>query len=579
MIILGLNAYHPDAAVAVLKDGVPVWAAEEERFSRVKHASGFPALALQRCFKDLQIPFSAVDAVAISKNPHANIFRKILYVLKEKPKGGLVADRVSAFRKSAGFEKDFFATLDISPAYMRAKFFNIEHHQTHAASSFYFAGFEDAAFLSIDGLGDFSSAMWGEGQGNQIRVIDRVYFPHSAGFLYTAGTQFLGFLNFGDEYKVMGLAAYGKPTHLNEFRRMIRFLPGGKFELNLDYFTHHRGHAKIRWQGGAPEQEILYSEKWLEKFGYPRPSKDPLTERDKNIAASLQGVFEELLFHILNHLHKQTKNENLCLAGGAAYNSLANGKISRMTSFKNIYIQPAAGDSGSALGAAAFVYHSVYKRPPHTVMNHAYLGPSYTDLEIEKMLIERKLCFERLRAETLGERTARDIAEGMIVGWFQGKMEFGPRALGNRSILADPRRPDMKDILNKRVKNREGFRPFAPAVLEERAHEYFEMDCAESPFMLKVFSVKPEKRSVLPAITHEDGTARVQTVSKETNSIFWLLIREFEKQTGVPVILNTSFNENEPVVCSPEEALGCFLKTKMDVLVLGSYYLRKENDR
>jgi len=573
VIVLGINAYHPDASVALLKDGVPVWAAEEERFNRIKHSSGFPKLALKQCLEETEISSAAIDAVAISKNPRANFFRKAAFVLRYNPDFSLVINRLKAFKKATGFKNDFFAALHLSPSSLKSRFIHVEHHQAHAASAFFVSEFERAAFLSLDGLGDFSSAMWGLGEKNKLHVMNRVYFPHSAGFLYTAVTQFLGFHHFGDEFKVMGLAAYGKPVYRDIFRDIVRLKNGGRFELNLDYFTHHVGQARIRWEGGIPEQDRMYSSKWKDVFGMSRLRQEPITERDQNIAASLQAALEEVYFHVLRYLHKETKEENLCLAGGVAFNSVANGKITQNTPFKNVYIQPAAGDAGTALGAALFVTHSVFNQPRKFIMNHAAFGSEVSDADIESLLLRHGVAYEKLSEQDLIQRTAKVLAEGKIVGWFQGRMEFGPRALGQRSILADPRHANMKDILNHRIKRRESFRPFAPAVPEENAAEYFEMECRSSPFMLKVFPVRSEKKSIIPAVTHVDGTARVQTVAREANPIFWRLLMEFGKQTGVPVLLNTSFNENEPIVCTPQEALDCFLKTKMDALVMGHYCL------
>ncbi|MDP8235637.1 MAG: carbamoyltransferase C-terminal domain-containing protein [Candidatus Erginobacter occultus] len=579
MNILGINAYHPDASIALLRDGVPVWAAEEERFNRIKHISGFPEGALRRCLEDLEIGPAEIDVVAISKNPWANLGRKVLFVLRHRPDWSLVSDRLGAFRRSSSFSRDFTAALGVSPAALSARFVNVEHHRAHIASSFFLSGFERAAFLSIDGMGDFSSAVWGRGEANRLDIAGRVYFPHSAGFLYTAATQFLGFMRFGDEYKVMGLAAYGKPVFLNEFRKMFSLRPGGGFRLNLDYFTHHRGQAKVRWQGGSPEQDIMFSGRWTGIFGPPRAPDAELTDRDRDLAASLQAALEEILFHTLNCLHRNTGEENLALAGGVAFNSLANGKITARTPFKNVYIQPAAGDSGTALGAAAFVYHCLEGKPRSFTMDHAYLGPGFNEEQLEAALSAAGLPFRKLEEEELFRRTAEAVSRGLVVGWFQGRMEYGPRALGNRSILADPRRKDMKDILNHRVKSRESFRPFAPSVLEEKAGEYFKMDCPSSPYMLKVFPVREEKRDLIPAITHRDGTARVQTVSRKTNPRYWKVIDAFGKLTGIPMVLNTSFNENEPIVCTPEEAVNCYLKTRIDVLVLGRYFLRKEGEK
>ncbi|MCB9799908.1 MAG: carbamoyltransferase [Candidatus Omnitrophica bacterium] len=574
MIILGLNAYHPDAAVALIKDGEVIWAAEEERYSRIKHASGFPAKALQACLKETCTELLQIDAIAMSKDPKANLLRKIKFVLMNRPKG-LIGDRLKALKKTTQFAEDFKKAVNASPGDLKAKFIHVEHHCAHVASSFYVSGYEQAAFLTFDGLGDFCSAMWGKAEKNKFEIMNRVYFPHSAGFLYTACTQFLGFHHFGDEYKVMGMAAYGQPSYLNEFRKIIRLLPDGRFELNLNYFTHQKGQAKVRWDGGAPVQDMLFSPEWSRIFGLPRYPEGPITRREYDIAASMQACLEEVYFHILDNLHSQTKTDYLCLAGGVAYNSLANGKIAANTPFKHIYIPPAAGDSGTAIGAALYAYYQLTKNSGRYVMNHALYGTGQSEKEIEIILKSRDLRFNRLSDDELIQKTVQALADKQVVGWFQGRMEFGPRALGSRSILAHPGSQEMKDILNSRVKHRENFRPFAPAVPVECANEFFETDGDESPFMMKVFPVKEEKQLLLQAITHADGTARVQTVSRDTQPLFWRLLNAFGEKTGVPVLINTSFNDNEPIVCTADDAVKCFLRTKMDILILENYFLRK----
>ncbi len=577
MIILGLNAYHPDASVALLRDGEVVWAAEEERYSRIKHTSGFPVLALQACLKENQIDPAEIQVVAISKNPRANLLRKMLYVFSKRPSGTLLFDRLKAFKRSSEFQKDFSDALEGSAGKLKARFIHVEHHEAHAASSFYMSGYDKSAFVTLDGLGDFASASWGLGEENRLEIFDRVFFPHSAGFFYTAGTQFLGFHHFGDEYKVMGLAGYGKPTYLEDMRKIVQLKPKGQFELNLKYFVHQIGKSRVRWEGGAPQQDILASPEWGRLFGFPRSPDGPLIQRDFNLAASLQAVLEEIYFHILNHVYHQTKTEYLCLAGGVAFNSVANGKITRQTPFKHVYIQPAAGDAGTAIGAAAYAARALCGELRRFVMNHALLGTQASDESIRTLLQARRIPFEYLSEQELIRKTVDVIDRGGVVGWFQGRMEFGPRALGNRSILADPRRSDIKDILNRKIKHRETFRPFAPAVPVERANEFFEMDCEESPFMLKVFPVRQSKRGIIPAVTHVDGTGRVQTVSRNAHPLFWELLTVFGEKTGVPILLNTSFNEHEPIVCTPEEALECYLKTKMDVLVIGRFYLQRSS--
>ncbi len=575
MIILGLNAYHPDAAVALMCDGVLIWAAEEERYSRVKHASGFPVLALRTCLEENKISPSDINVVAISKNPRANFLRKMLYVLGKRPAGGLVIDRLKAFKRSADFQTDFVRALNLPAGKSSTKFIHVEHHEAHAASSFFVSGFEKSAFITLDGLGDFASASWGLGEGNRLEIMDRIFFPHSAGFLYTAGTQFLGFHNFGDEYKVMGLAGYGKATYMDEMREIVHLKPGGQFELNLKYFVHQTGRAKVRWEGGAPKQDVLCSPEWSRLFGFPRSPEGPLLQRDFNLAASLQTMLEEIYFHILNHVYHKTKTDHLCLAGGVAFNSVANGRIARQTPFKHVYIQPAAGDAGTAIGAAAYAAHVLEREPRDFVMKHAMLGSEYTDQQIAEVLKKKGVAYVQLEQTELIAKVVDVIDRGGVVGWFQGRMEFGPRALGNRSILADARRANMKDILNQKIKHRETFRPFAPVVPVERVNEFFEMDCEESPFMLKVVPVRPSKRAMIPAVTHVDGTARVQTVSRSAQPLFWELLTAFGKKTGVPILVNTSFNEHEPIVCNPEEAVECYLKTKMDVLILNTFLIQR----
>ena len=575
MYVLGINAYHPDASVALIKDGNLVWAAEEERFNRIKHSSGFPAQALVRCLQDNRLSPDKIDWVAISKDPYAQALQKILFSMRYRPGFKLFRDRARAFSKARAFHKDFFEAAAMTAKPSHPRFINVEHHLAHAASSFYFSGFKDAAFLSIDGMGDFSSAMWGTGSNTGLRVMDRVYFPHSAGFLYTAATQFLGFHQFGDEYKVMGLAAYGKPVFAEAFRRMVCLKKNGKFELCLEYFIHQKGSAKVRWDGGVPEQDRLYSDKWAQVFGPPRPKDAPVSARDQDMAASLQAVLEEIYFHLLAHLYQKTRCENLCLAGGVAFNSVANGKVLTKTPFKKIFIQPAAGDAGTAIGAAAYASAAAGKPVQNTILEHVFFGPEADEEEILRALSKHALKWKKLAEKEMLEKMAAALADKKIIGWFHGRMEFGPRALGHRSILADPRDPKMMDLLNARIKSRENFRPFAPAVVEEYAGEYFEMGGQNSPFMLNVYPVKPGKEKVIPAVTHVDHTARVQTVAKNQNERFWKLLMLFREQTGIPILLNTSFNEKEPIVCSPEDAIRCFFKTKIDVLVLGNYYIQR----
>ena len=445
------------------------------------------------------------------------------------------------------------------------------------ASAFLVAPFKDATVISVDGFGDFASAAWGVGHEGQIELEGKVYFPHSLGVFYQALTQYLGFPNYGDEYKVMGLAPYGKPLHTGAMRRIVQLKNDGSFRLDLSYFLHHKEKVDYEWDNCEPKVGNLFSEALVELLGPPRMKEEELTQRHRDIAHSVQAMYEEALFHLLNRLHERHGQPSLALAGGCAMNSVANGKIYAKTPFRTVYVQSAAGDAGGAIGAAFAVAaeHGETRRP--FVMNHAYWGPEFTNdyvaalCEKEHNELVRQGCSVRKiddEAHLLRE-IAHAIAEGLIIGWFQGRMEWGPRALGNRSILADPRRADIKDILNLKIKRRESFRPFAPSILREHVADWFETD-DDVPFMMQVYQVRPERRALIPAVTHVDGSGRLQTVHQHANPRYYRLIDAFRKETGVPMLLNTSFNENEPVVCKPEEALACFLRTKMDVLVLGN---------
>lgn len=417
--------------------------------------------------------------------------------------------------------------------------------------------------------------MWGYGKGNEVEVFDWVEFPHSLGLFYSAITQYLGFTKYGDEYKVMGLASYGEPEYMDEMRQIVQLRKGGKFELNLDYFRHHSEGLEMLWEDGEPKLGQVYSDALIDLLGPARKKDDALTSRHENIAASMQAMEESAIFHIINHLAEITGQTHLCFAGGVGFNSVANGKIHEKTPFRHLYGQCAAGDAGTAVGAVYYVLHQVLKQPRTFVMEHASWGPEYSPAEVESALAENGIDdYETHSEETLVKATAEAIQNGNVIGWFQGRMEWGPRALGNRSILVDPRRAEMKDVLNARIKRRESFRPFAPSILAEAVGDYFD-HTHPVPFMLQVYRVKEEKRSVIPAVTHVDGTGRLQTVDRIDNPLYWKLIKAFEGLTGVPVLLNTSFNENEPIVCSPQEAIGCFVRTKMDVLVIGPYIVRK----
>jgi carbamoyltransferase len=585
MYILGINAYHGNASAALVSDGRLVAAVEEERFNRVKYAAGFPSAAIRYCLDAAGITIAEVDHIAIPRDPWTRLGTKLLYAVKMP---SLARARAKVLARFIGIPETLAHAFDIAPDKIHARFHRVEHHQAHLASTFFVSPFDQAALLSADGLGDFASTMWGTGYGNRMRIAGTIAFPHSLGMYYTAVSQYLGFRKFGDEYKVMGLAAYGEPAYLEEFRRIIRTDGGMGFRLGLEYFQHHRTLTDMTWRDAdkTPELGVIFSDYMAECLG---PARDPGTSVEKvhrDGAATLQARLEEVLFEMLRALHARTGQKAVCLAGGIAFNCVANGKIFDETPFEQIFVQPAAGDAGLAVGAAYFVHHQVLGQPRSFVMEHAYWGPGYKPEQVRAAIAAGRLRAEGMEIsehpeEEIAKEAAKELAAGRILGWFQGRAEWGPRALGNRSIVADPRRADMKDILNARIKHREMFRPFAPSVLAEATGEYFEKSYP-SPFMTQAYSVRPEKRAAIPAPTHVDGTGRLQTVTQEANPRYWRLIREFGNLTGVPLVLNTSFNDNEPIVCRPEEAIECFLRTKMDVLVLGGMLVRKpasiEND-
>jgi carbamoyltransferase len=582
MNILGINAYHGNASAALLSDGKLIAAVEEERFNRVKYAAGFPAAAIRYCLQEAGITLSDIDHVAVPRDPYARLATKLFYALRMP---SFARERIKVLQKFTGIPQALAAVFDSDPARLKSLFHRVEHHKAHLASSYFVSPFENAALLSADGLGDFASTMWGVGSGNHLTIDGSIAFPHSLGLFYSAVTQYLGFLKFGDEYKVMGLAAYGQPNYMQPLRDIVRFHPDGGefgFKLGLEYFTHHRSGPEMSWADSdkTPILGKMFSEIMARKLGAPpRQPDEPLEQRHRDMASSLQARLEEVYLGMLKKLAKKTGSKSVCLAGGVAFNCVANGKIFEETSFENVYVHPAAGDAGLAVGAAFYVWNQILGRPRTFVMNDAYWGPSYTPAEcrsaIEASAISRGgYQIAELPEESLMQQTARIIAEGKILGWYQGRAEWGPRALGNRSIVADPRRPEMKEILNQRIKHREIFRPFAPSILAEKTGQWFEKS-HPSPFMTLAYSVRPDKLDKIPAPTHVDGTGRLQTVTREANPRYYALISEFERQTGVPVVLNTSFNDNEPIVCRPEEAVDCFLRTQMDALVLGNFLVTR----
>lgn len=581
--IIGLNAFHGDSSACILKDNLLIAAAEEERFRRVKHWAGFPSESIRFCLDFANITLEDVDHICINTSPFSNFSKKLVYAIKNRPDPKYLIQRFKNRKERRNLKealRNSFKQHNFS-----GKIHFIDHHYSHLSSAHHVSSFDESVCVSVDGFGDFSSGAWGVGHNNTIDIIDSFLFPHSLGIFYQALTQYLGFPHYGDEYKVMGLAPYGKPKYLNQLRKVVQLSDNGSYKLNLSLFNHHKGNVSFEWSGGAPDIGSLYSPQMEDIIGIPPRSKGQALEKvHHDLAHSVQAMYEEAFFHLLDVAHKRTGLNNLSLAGGCAMNSVANGKVYRRSPFKKLYVQSAAGDAGGAIGSAYAVAEklNLLKKSPRYAMNHAYLGPEYDTKYISGLInrssvdLENQGCSSQIFDDhnLLCSRVAQDISNGKVVGWFQGRMEWGPRALGNRSILGDPRRENMKDILNLKIKRRESFRPFAPSILRECVFDWFEED-DDVPFMMQVFQVRKEKRDKIPAVTHVDGSGRLQTVEESTNIKYFNLIKEFYKLTGVPIVLNTSFNENEPVVCKPEEALACFLRTKMDVLVLNNYIISR----
>ncbi len=580
MHILGINAYHADGSAVLLKDGELVAAVEEERFRRIKHWAGFPSEAIARCLEIGGISGAELSHVAISRDPKANLLRKAAFAISNRMSVSNIVNRTRNLKKVNDVRGPLAQSLGVTDDELPQLHF-VEHHPSHLASAFFVSPFEDASICSIDGFGDYLSTSMALGRGNRIEMLGRVAYPHSLGVFYTAVTQFLGFPNYGDEFKVMGLAPYGLPDRVTDLRKLVKLKSGGTFELARPYFRHWDEGVEMQWEGGSPAMGQLYTAELERLLGPARRSDEPLTPEYENIARSLQAVYEECAFHVLNGLWEKTRNPSLCLAGGCAMNSVANGKVRENTPFTELFIQPAAGDNGTALGAAYYVWNQTLGKPRGFVMTHGYWGTEYPDADITALVEQREdpewifTCETFPSAEAVCSATAQLIADGNVIGWYQGRMEWGARALGNRSIVADARRADMRDLINARIKFREKFRPFAPSILEEAMDEYF-VNAAPDPFMQQVYPVQPDKRAVLPAITHSDGSGRLQTVSAATNPRYYQLISEFKRLTGVPVVLNTSFNENEPIVDTPAQALDCFLRTRMDAIVVNNTIVRRQ---
>jgi carbamoyltransferase len=576
MTILGINAYHADASASLLIDGKLIVAIEEERFTRTKHWAGFPVQSIIFCLKEANISLSDIDYIAIGRDPKAKLFKKLRFLLSSPIHAFRYAlTRLHNAKQVSSIEEilmqvDTSCSLDI----LKKKIVQVEHHRAHLASAFYPSPFHEAAVLSIDGAGDFSTTMLGMAKGTSLKVLESIDFPHSLGVFYTAMTQLLGFPYYGDEYKIMGLAPYGNPIFVDALRDVIQIIPDGLFKLNLNYFqSPHKGYVYYS-EDNLPLVHSLFNEKMEMRFGMLRKKDEPLTQHHKDLAASVQRITEEVIFHVLNYLHKTTGLNKVCIAGGVAQNSVANGKITRNTPFKEVYIPSAGHDAGISMGAAYWVHHHQAAQQRSAAVFNACTGSQFTNEEIITVCKELNLEYKQIDEATLFDYVASRLAEGKVVGWFNGRAEFGPRALGGRSILADPRRVDAKELLNSKIKRRESFRPFAPSILKEQVKAWFEID-EPVPFMEKVFPIKKDKQALIPAVTHADGSGRLQTVDKEVSNRYYKLIDAFYQQTEVPILLNTSFNENEPIVNAPIEAIRCFLRTDMDLLVMQNIVLER----
>ncbi|MEK6984228.1 MAG: carbamoyltransferase [Nanoarchaeota archaeon] len=566
MNILGISCFYHDAAACLMKDGIVVAAAEEERFTRKKHDISFPINAVSYCLREGTININQVDYIAFYEKPLLKFER-------------LLSQHLEMFPWS------FWSFYNALPSWLNEKLripsiikkklkYNgnilfIEHHLAHAASAFLVSPFEEAAILTVDGVGEWATASYGYGKGNEITLLKELRFPNSVGLLYSTVTAHLGFSVNNSEYKVMGLSAYGKPAYYDKFKKVVDVKEDGSIEFDMDYFDYH---YKL----------TMPSKKFLDEFGPIRKPEEEVTQRHKDIAASLQKITEEIIFKMLNHLYKETMMKNLCMAGGVALNSVANGKITKNTPFKDVWVQPAASDAGTSLGAASYAYNSIFGNERKYVMKSVYLGPSFSTEYINNFLDNNKIIYKKFKNDAaIAKLTANLIFNNNVIGWFQGRMEWGPRALGARSILSNAANPEMKDILNAKVKHREHFRPFAPVISKEDVHDYFEIDKDEEPFMLFVYPFEEDKKKLVPSVVHVDGTGRLQTTSEDENRLYYGVIKEFEKLSKVPILINTSFNiRGEPIVCTPEDAYKCMMGTGIDYLVMGMFLIaRKDNPK
>lgn len=580
MIILGLNAFHGDASACLIKDGYLITAIEEERFTRLKHTAGFPINAIKSCLQQSKIKIDDVDFITINRNPSLRLFKKIRYALSRGFFIKNFLDRCKNYIKVKNIDDEFQNHFKVKSS-LKNKIEFVDHHLSHAASSVLASGFNNTSYLTIDGFGDFVSTTLGRFENQKFYQIKEVNFPHSLGIFYTMMTQFLGFRHYGDEYKVMGLSAYGEPRYCDKIYKILNFSKKEIFQLNLKYFKHHKG-IESTWLENSPDIENLYTNELVELLGVPRDELEVVSSYHKDLAASVQKVYEEILIKIIQHLYEITKNINLCISGGCALNSLANGKVKLNTKFKNIYISHSPGDSGGSIGSSLFFLNKNNINFNRFSFETPYLGPEYNNQMIEKIINSNKEKFNLNNIKIieynkieLPKVIAAELCNQRIIGLFHGKSEFGARALGNRSIIADPRNINIKEIINHKIKKREGFRPFAPAILSEHVNEWFECEDENLNYMSKVYPLKKDKINLVPAIVHVDNTGRLQAVKERDNYFFYKIIESFYQNTKVPVILNTSFNENEPIVNSPQEAIDCFLRTNIDILILENFFISR----
>jgi carbamoyltransferase len=592
MNVLGISCFYHDSAAALVTDGVLVAAAEEERFSRIKHDHGFPSDAVAFCLEQAGITADDLDYVVYYEKPFLKFERILSSSLSTFPKSYEVfrEGMVAWLSEKLWVQNLITDKIGVHPKKVLA----IDHHASHAASAYYSSPFDDAAILTVDGVGEWATAAFGTGTGHRLTLSREIRFPHSLGLLYSAFTAFLGFEVNEGEYKVMGMAPYGKPRYVDKVWKLITLGDDGSFRLNMEYFSFHysarhtynRRFVELMGEERPPSMHFFTRASGYPSYFGEKPANfEQLADKNQyyaDIASSIQKVTEEVLLHMVKALHKETGKTRLCMAGGVALNSVANGRILRETPFTELYVQPAAGDGGGAVGAAFYAYHQLLGKPRNFVMEHAYWGKAYSQGEAVDWLRSQNIAHEVMDSEDrMLDRTVESLVRGEVVGWHQGRFEWGPRALGSRSIIADARRADMKDIVNTKIKFREPYRPFAPSVLADAAERYFDLPnaCQHYParFMLLVVPVRPEHHATLPAITHVDGSGRLQTVFKDASPLYYSLIERFGKATGVPVILNTSFNlKGEPIVTTPANAHNTFFKSDMDMLVLGNVLVRKK---